>query len=72
MTGWLEGLNLPLKQSPPDPQTFLAVRIWNLMYGQLDWQALETITEIVGVTDIELLIAQLDTIRNHGNESSTD
>lgn len=72
MTIWLEGLDLPFKQPLPDPHTLLAVRVWNLMHGQIDWQALNTVTDLVGITDIELLIAQLDTIRTHGNQSSTD
>lgn len=72
MMMWLEGMNLPLKQLSPDPQTYLAVRIWNLMHGTIDWQALEAVTELIGIHDIELLIAQLETIRNHGNESSTN
>lgn len=71
MTDWLEGLDMPFQQSSPDPQTHIAVRVWNLMNGQLDWHALDIITVIMGINDIELLIAQLDTIKNYGNESSS-
>ena len=71
MTDWLGGLDLPFQSSGPDSQTYLAIRVWNLMNGQLDWHALNIITVIMGITDIELLIAQLDTIKNYGNEPSS-
>jgi len=37
--------------------------------GGIDWLALETVAEIIGFKDIELLIAQLGAIRDfHGRE----
>lgn len=71
MTAWLESQNLPLQPEPPDMATVLAIRAWNLM-GGLEWQAMEAVTEMIGIADIEILTAQLETIRNHGRESSTD
>jgi hypothetical protein len=34
--------------------------------GGLDWTALPTVAEMLGVEDVELLIVQLTTIRDHG------
>lgn len=72
MTEWLDGLNLPIKPAPPDFSTTFAIRAWNLMQGSIDWQAMDTVTELLGINDIELLIAQLETIKEHGQQSNTD
>ena len=41
----------------------LAVRAWNLMSG-LDWQALPTVCEMLGVDDVETFVMQLVAIRD--------
>jgi hypothetical protein len=41
----------------------LAIRVWNLMGGELDWAALPVLAEMVGIEDIEQLIVQLAAIR---------
>lgn len=38
------------------------------MLGSLDWSGLPTVAEILGYDDIELLVAQLIAIRDHGKE----
>jgi hypothetical protein len=35
------------------------------MMRGLDWVALPTVAEIIGLTDIELLVAQLCALRDH-------
>lgn len=37
--------------------------------GGLDWQALETVSEMFGFADLELLIVQLITIRDWQKEN---
>lgn len=41
------------------------MQVWNTMGGVIDWSALPILAEIHGITDIELLVEQLVTIRNH-------
>lgn len=36
--------------------------------GGLDWSALPTVAEMVGFKDIEILVAQLSTVRDFQNE----
>jgi hypothetical protein len=39
------------------------VQAWNLM-GGLEWQALDTVADMLGIRDIEALLADLVTIRD--------
>ncbi len=41
----------------------LSLKAWNLM-GGIDWAALPVVAELMGITDIEALIADLATIRD--------
>lgn len=41
-----------------------------MMGGQIDWTALDTVTEIIGITDIECLLVQLESIREYGKQRS--
>jgi hypothetical protein len=50
----------------PDDSVVFAIRAWNMMGGQLDWLALETVAEIIGLDDIECLLVQLESIREYG------
>ena len=50
----------------PDTSVVLAAKAWNMMGGAIDWLALDAVTEILGITDIESLLAQLEIIREHG------
>jgi len=52
----------------PDESVILAIKAWNMMGGKLDWTALEIVAEIIGVTDIEQLLAQFEKIKNHGEK----
>lgn len=36
--------------------------------GGMDWAALPVVAEILGIDDIETLVAQLVTLREHGKE----
>lgn len=46
----------------PDP---IAVRVWNMMGGGIDWTALPVLVPIFGVEDVERLLLDLIVIRNH-------
>jgi hypothetical protein len=46
----------------------LAIKAWNMMGGKLDWTALEIVAELIGITDIEQLLAQFEKIKNHGKK----
>lgn len=37
-----------------------------MMGGKIEWTALEIVAEIIGITDIEQLLAQLEQIREYG------
>ena len=47
----------------------LSLKAWNLM-GGLDWNAMETVTELLGIRDIDALIGDLVTIRDWQKERS--
>ncbi|HSH47553.1 MAG TPA: hypothetical protein VK991_03070, partial [Halomonas sp.] len=64
LTAWLQTRSHPGADADPCPAPE-AVAIWNLMGGEIDWQALPLLAEIKGVKDIELLITGLTTIRDH-------
>jgi len=66
MTAWLEALQLPIQPDPPDAATVTAVRAWNMMGGTIDWNALDAVCELIGIGDVDCLLAQLEAIRNHG------
>jgi hypothetical protein len=42
----------------------MAIRAWNML-GGLDWAGLDTVCDVLGITDPELLIAQLVIMRNN-------
>lgn len=60
--------NLPdeVKSSKVDSSSQLAIIAWNMLGAKIDWTGLEIVSEILGITDIELLISQLIVIRDHG------
>jgi hypothetical protein len=73
MTEWLESADLPIKSTvAPDVSVVLAVKAWNMMNGAIDWLALDAVTEIFGMTDIECLLAQLEKIREYGAQRNQD
>jgi hypothetical protein len=54
---------------PPMPAEYrLAKRAWELM-GGLDWTALPLVAEMLGVKDVESLVHQLVTVRDHLNRN---
>jgi hypothetical protein len=52
----------PSPNQPPD--VTMAIRAWNML-GGLEWAGLDTVCDVLGITDPELLIAQLVTMRNN-------
>lgn len=42
--------------------------VWNLMGGEINWQALFVLVEMLGIEDPETLIYQLIQIRDRQNE----
>lgn len=40
-----------------------------MMGGTIDWTALPTICELIGIEDVETLVMQLLVIRNHKKDS---
>lgn len=42
------------------------------MHGAIDWLALDPVTEILGITNIECLLAQLEKIRDYGAQRNQD
>lgn len=73
MRAWLDRPILPTEPgapprrfihgSPPTDDIDLAIRVWNLA-GGFDFAGLEVAAEIYGVTDMEVLIAQLAVIHD--------
>ena len=55
---------MPLPPAPPPEGSELSVSVWNLM-GGLDWNALEVVAEMLGVRDIDRLVRDLVTMRDH-------
>ena len=54
-------------QRPPD-DCMIAVTAWDMMSGSIDWTALPTICELLGIRDIETLLSQLMAIRDRKTE----
>jgi len=46
-----------------------AIRLWNLMGGQIDYQALPLLVEFLGVEDVESVIDGLDTLQDWSRKS---
>lgn len=42
------------------------------MGGKIEWPALELVAEIIGISDIEQLLAQLEKIKTHGEKRNQD
>lgn len=42
----------------------LAVRAWNMLGGCIDWAGVPLVAEILGIEDLEVLVTQLQTIRD--------
>jgi hypothetical protein len=57
-------------EPPPVPREFrLVIRAWNLMGGEIDWAAIPILCPMFGITDVELFVVQLTTLRNHMQEN---
>jgi hypothetical protein len=54
----------PKSPTGPPVQTF-GVRVWHMMGRQIDWQALPVICDLLGVEDVEALVDDLLTVRDH-------
>lgn len=62
---WLGGLDQPFEPGPPPDASRVSVRAWNMLGGKIDWSGLELVAELLGVHDIESLVADLMLIRDH-------
>ena len=51
--------------SPPPDEIKPAIEAWNMLGGTIDWQGLPVICELLGITDVEMLLYELMVIRNH-------
>ncbi|MFI0609118.1 MAG: hypothetical protein ACH37Z_14670 [Anaerolineae bacterium] len=58
---------MPLQPGPPPDAAVPALRVWNTL-GGLEWAGLETAAALVGIEDIETLVAQLVVIRDWQRE----
>ena len=57
-----------LRPAAADRQTSLAIRAWNVM-GGLDWAALPVVSEMFGISDIDIFVHQLTAIRDWQKDS---
>lgn len=46
----------------------LAVRAWNLLGATIDWAGVPLVAEMLGIDDLEILVTQLQTIRDFQSE----
>lgn len=51
--------------APASYEHRLVIRIWNFMDGSIDWSALPVLVNLYGIDDPEILIEQLQAIREH-------
>lgn len=71
---WLERRQLPapIQPGPPPPDAIPALDAWRMMGRTIDWTALPLVVDVLGVDDVELLLANLIVLRdnpellNHG------
>lgn len=54
-----------VKKQDADAKTALAIRAWNMLGARIDWQGLPLVCEILGIEDVEMLISQLEAIRDY-------
>ncbi len=47
-----------------DAATALAIQAWNWMGGAIDWAGLPLVAEMLGIEDLEILVAQLAALRD--------
>jgi hypothetical protein len=62
--GWLEQRQQPFQPANPPPDVVLCIRAWNML-GGLDWAGLDTVLDVLGIEDPEILIAQLVVLRSN-------
>jgi hypothetical protein len=48
-----------------EPEVSAAREAWYLMGGRIDWAAMPTVVELLGIHDVELFIERLVTIRDY-------
>jgi hypothetical protein len=62
--GWLEQRRQPFQPANPPPDVVLGIRAWNML-GGLDWAGLDTVLDVLGIDEPEILIAQLVVLRSN-------
>jgi len=55
-----------LQPTLTDQLSLLAIKAWNLMGKKIDWAGMDTICDMLGIQDIELLINQFEILRDYG------
>ena len=63
LRAWLDRSKLPIPPGAPPDGSGLAIQAWNLL-GGMDWAGLPLVADMLGIEDIEMLAAQLATIRD--------
>lgn len=61
---WLDAQHQPFKPPPPPITARPAIQAWNLMGGELNWTALDTLADLLGIRDPEAWIMQITIIRD--------
>lgn len=70
IVGWLQACEVArispnFKPPEADSEIRFAVQAWNQLGGELEWQGVPFVVEMIGIRDVEILIAQLTAIRDH-------
>jgi hypothetical protein len=53
---------------PATTERQAAIKAWNYMGGELNWQALPVVADLLGITDVERFLVELVTIRRWNHE----
>lgn len=54
---------MPLPPGSPPSDVALAIRAWNML-GGMEWAGIPLVAELLGYEDLDILVAQLETIRD--------
>lgn len=62
---------MPFPPGLPPVDVALAIRAWNML-GGMEWAGLDAVADILGIDDLEILVTQLQIIRNWQAEHQGD
>ena len=66
----MEQCALPIQPKKLPDDAALAVSAWNMMGGEIVWEALPVVCEILGIDDPERLVRRLIVVRDHQREEA--